>query len=262
MRGGAVDWTAFDRDYTRRKVNLPTYPFQRQRYWVNEAASRASETAGLPTTSLFNLLEQGNIERLIQRLERTEQLSEGQLEHLPALLEILAKQHQRETIADTTLSEPTRDSLPTRASTSIKQRLEQASEEEYENILIEFIRDRLANVLRINPSQLDTRQPLNTMGLDSLMAVELRGRIQSELDVDIPMVKFMEGASVLDLSRQVGTQTKLPSAEIHATTSPLPTTGTAAPGSEEQTLAKLKSRQLSGEEIDVLLNEYAQHGHE
>nr|VFJ91614.1 MAG: myxalamid-type polyketide synthase MxaB [Candidatus Kentron sp. LFY] len=35
VRGGAVDWVAFDREYPRHKVSLPTYPFQRQRYWVD-----------------------------------------------------------------------------------------------------------------------------------------------------------------------------------------------------------------------------------
>jgi acyl transferase domain-containing protein len=30
---GVVVWSGFDRDYLRRLVVLPTYPFQRQRYW-------------------------------------------------------------------------------------------------------------------------------------------------------------------------------------------------------------------------------------
>jgi SAM-dependent methyltransferase/acyl carrier protein len=43
--GADVDWIGFDRDYTRRKVSLPTYPFQRSRYWpdvVNRRATSAS----------------------------------------------------------------------------------------------------------------------------------------------------------------------------------------------------------------------------
>lgn len=32
--GGSVDWAAFDQPYPRHKVALPTYPFQRSRYWV------------------------------------------------------------------------------------------------------------------------------------------------------------------------------------------------------------------------------------
>ena len=33
VRGCDVDWEAFDRGHRRKKVSLPTYPFQRQRYW-------------------------------------------------------------------------------------------------------------------------------------------------------------------------------------------------------------------------------------
>ena len=34
VRGVEIDWEGFDRDYARRKVLLPTYAFQRERYWV------------------------------------------------------------------------------------------------------------------------------------------------------------------------------------------------------------------------------------
>ena len=34
MSGTQVDWSAFDRDYKRRRIELPTYPFQRQRHWL------------------------------------------------------------------------------------------------------------------------------------------------------------------------------------------------------------------------------------
>ena len=33
VRGADVDWEGFDQGYTRHKVSLPTYPFERQRYW-------------------------------------------------------------------------------------------------------------------------------------------------------------------------------------------------------------------------------------
>jgi acyl transferase domain-containing protein len=34
VRGAQIDWLAFDRDYLRRRVSLPTYPFQRERHWI------------------------------------------------------------------------------------------------------------------------------------------------------------------------------------------------------------------------------------
>ena len=36
-RGTPVDWRATDQDYPRRRVELPTYPFQRKRFWSQPA---------------------------------------------------------------------------------------------------------------------------------------------------------------------------------------------------------------------------------
>ena len=44
VRGVRVDWCGFDRDYPRRRLPLPTYPFQRQRYWL-ESISPSSQTS-------------------------------------------------------------------------------------------------------------------------------------------------------------------------------------------------------------------------
>nr|MDJ0578218.1 alpha/beta fold hydrolase [Xenococcaceae cyanobacterium MO_234.B1] len=35
-QGVPIDWKGFDRDYSRKKLQLPTYPFQRQSYWLEK----------------------------------------------------------------------------------------------------------------------------------------------------------------------------------------------------------------------------------
>jgi len=35
VRGVPIDWSEFHRNYPRRLMQLPTYPFQRQRYWLD-----------------------------------------------------------------------------------------------------------------------------------------------------------------------------------------------------------------------------------
>ncbi len=47
-RGVAVDGAAFDRDYPRRRVALPTYPFERQRYWAAPGKPLVSGTRRAP----------------------------------------------------------------------------------------------------------------------------------------------------------------------------------------------------------------------
>jgi len=39
-RGVNLDWDAFDRGYARRRVSLPSYPFQRQSYWLAESVKQ------------------------------------------------------------------------------------------------------------------------------------------------------------------------------------------------------------------------------
>ncbi len=40
-----IDWRGFDRDYPRRHVTLPTYPFQRERYWLDQTVARKTPSA-------------------------------------------------------------------------------------------------------------------------------------------------------------------------------------------------------------------------
>ncbi|GAA4963163.1 SDR family NAD(P)-dependent oxidoreductase [Pseudonocardia tropica] len=51
VHGGTVDWAAAF-DSSARTVDLPTYPFERQRFWLNQdvAAPRAVASAALPDT--------------------------------------------------------------------------------------------------------------------------------------------------------------------------------------------------------------------
>jgi phthiocerol/phenolphthiocerol synthesis type-I polyketide synthase C len=46
----------------------------------------------------------------------------------------------------------------------------------------------------------DVEQPLLNLGLDSLMAVELAIRIHAMVEVDVPVMKLMEGPSVAGLA--------------------------------------------------------------
>jgi acyl transferase domain-containing protein/SAM-dependent methyltransferase len=45
VAGLEIDWARFDSDYPRRRVALPTYPFQRQHYWLDQGPRRRKKTA-------------------------------------------------------------------------------------------------------------------------------------------------------------------------------------------------------------------------
>jgi malonyl CoA-acyl carrier protein transacylase len=99
VRGVSIDWAGFDRDYARRRVALPTYPFQRQPYSVETVLSHEKpKTAGLatPQTPVMQLLQQGDVEQLVQLLSQNQSFSEAQKLLLPELLQVLVQQHHQQ----------------------------------------------------------------------------------------------------------------------------------------------------------------------
>ncbi len=50
VRGAAVNWSQVQNIYTHKNVVLPTYPFQRQRYWIETGETANSQTQ-LPATN-------------------------------------------------------------------------------------------------------------------------------------------------------------------------------------------------------------------
>ena len=54
-RGVAIDWAGFDREYRRRRVSLPTYPFERRRFWYEDANAAVAAGATDRTIPAYRL---------------------------------------------------------------------------------------------------------------------------------------------------------------------------------------------------------------
>lgn len=63
-----------------------------------------------------------------------------------------------------------------------------------------YFQECVAQVLKIPPSQLNLQQPLTSLGLDSLMAVELQHGIETDLGLVLPITKFLQGDSIAQLA--------------------------------------------------------------
>lgn len=92
VRGVKVDWLGFDKDYPRRrKVSLPTYPFQRQRYWVDgtgfDRPHRPEESNNEQLEEYDNECAPTEIEKIIaQQIEIMSQQQELTSQQLDLLL--------------------------------------------------------------------------------------------------------------------------------------------------------------------------------
>ncbi len=53
VHGLAPDFAGWDRPWPRRKVSLPTYPFQRSRFWINANRHSGKEEGASSTSTLL-----------------------------------------------------------------------------------------------------------------------------------------------------------------------------------------------------------------
>ena len=81
--------------------------------------------------------------------------------------------------------------------------LMQAKSDERAQILQSYLSEQVAGVLRMPADLLDSNQPLTALGLDSLMAIELKNRLELELAVRIPIVTFLQGPSIAQFTAQL-----------------------------------------------------------
>jgi acyl transferase domain-containing protein/acyl carrier protein len=82
-----------------------------------------------------------------------------------------------------------------------------ASPEERVTRLRDYLLGRVAEVLRITVTELDPAEPLGTLGLDSLMALELRSRVEADTGISVPMVRLLQGPSVDALAAELAGRT-------------------------------------------------------
>ena len=137
---------------------------------------------------------------------------------------------------------------------------------ERQRLLEEHIRGRIARVLKLSPSRLDVQRPFNSLGLDSLAALELKNWIEEELQVQVPITAFLQEPGIAQFAAQLLEQL----AQTPSSQSMLPlliepqsasergndrngTISEISPQKAEQLLTQLD--QLSDEEITALLDQ-------
>jgi acyl carrier protein len=101
----------------------------------------------------------------------------------------------------------------------------------------------LAKVLGYTQMKLDTRQPLNRLGIDSLMAVELRNAIEIDFGIVIPVTSFLQGINLNQLAQQI--YDRLASEDSSASSDV---------GEPKNASMQAKVSQLSDQEVDALLD--------
>jgi acyl carrier protein len=126
---------------------------------------------------------------------------------------------------------------------SVRKDILAAEPEERRPLVEEFLVEQIAQVLKCSPSRVDAHQPLNRLGIDSLMAVELKNRVEADLETSVPVTALLQGPSLSQLATQLLEGLDAPAADA-----------TLAPEEAEDGI-EAQVEGLTDEEVDALLRD-------
>jgi acyl transferase domain-containing protein/aryl carrier-like protein len=79
---------------------------------------------------------------------------------------------------------------------SLLDTIRQAAEGERAGLLTDYIHDVAALVLDLDREQIAVDEALSSLGLDSMMAIEMKHRIEAVVQIDIPVLELLQGATI------------------------------------------------------------------
>ena len=188
-RGFDVEWSRISP--AGRFVRLPGYPWQRERFWLDQEDTRAKiRTEGQPDQV------EGNRCSVPHQDGPTDGHHAARIEAQPALVvnhvnpAALPPAIQQNHVA-AHLGDVSREGLSGLPEVVRRERL------------MEYFRDRVGAVLALAPEKVDLDRPLMSLGLDSLSAMDLKVEIDAGLGTSFPLSLLIEGSGIRELAEKV-----------------------------------------------------------
>ncbi|QSJ17338.1 acyltransferase domain-containing protein [Nostoc sp. UHCC 0702] len=179
VRGQTINWSAFYQNHRQQKLRLPTYPFQRQRYWIEKQTTLESE------------------QDLIQPIltESKNQSSKSQLPFQDSEKSKLVPVDRNSQIIE-------------KEGILLNQILEMATKERVD-FLTSYLQKKIAQVLRIDAQQVPVEDDiLLELDVDSLIIIEVTNHIHQDLKIKIYPRDFYEKPTLLDVANYLDLEIK------------------------------------------------------
>ena len=184
VHGVGVNWGRVFQGTGARHVRLPSYAFQRRRYWIaleQEGAGYARVGAGEARVGTGDA-RVGGEEAGVGAGEAGVGAGEARVDRLEPSPEGV------EGTADPVASE-----APELAGGSLARRVAAAPESERRQVVLETVREQIAAVLGYDSAaDIDPERALLELGFDSLTALKLRKRLRTVSDLELPVTLLFE----------------------------------------------------------------------
>jgi acyl carrier protein len=128
---------------------------------------------------------------------------------------------------------------------SLRRWLEEMNDEELEVLFTEMVKKEIGDILRMPADKLEVQRPLQDLGLDSLMGVELMTAIEARFGVNIPVMAMSEIGTIERLVKRIVK-------ELHRRESGEPGVEDAVAAQVRRVAAQHAAGEVADEQLDAL----------
>jgi acyl transferase domain-containing protein len=201
VRGVQISWAAVDQGLATRpaprRVKLPPYPFQRQRYWIEPSFKAQPPVAADPQSLLRALVNHNNLDQLTHLLIETGLLPKVLERLMTAYHPAVGGEQQRgQTRLSPLVEQPVAalnqpQPAPQPSTQPLAQQLAKLDGNTQRAHLTAWFQRTAAQMLGYAESQLMPQSIAGSLGMDSLMVIELRNRVEQEMGVTLPVATLL-----------------------------------------------------------------------
>jgi acyl transferase domain-containing protein len=188
VHGTQVDWRTGSAQHL---PELPTYPFQTQRYWLPPAAFAAR--SGSPEGKFLATLDRPDSDELASALDLDDEQRIALDQVWPALVNWRAAHRA---------AEPAPAGPAAQADSAWLREMIAAPAAEQEELLVDLLRTHVAAVLgQASPERIEGEHSLLELGFSSFTALELSTRLKNEAGVHLPPIAIYDHPTPVALAR-------------------------------------------------------------
>jgi acyl transferase domain-containing protein/acyl-CoA synthetase (AMP-forming)/AMP-acid ligase II/thioesterase domain-containing protein/acyl carrier protein len=120
--------------------------------------------------------------------------------HWPRLFQALPEAARAPLFRRLAPERPEGEEAPATAGGKVREEVLAAPPEERAAVLTALLGEQLALAVGLPPSRLDPHQPLDTLGIDSLRAIDFKNRVEEQLGITVPIVDLLAGPSLTEFA--------------------------------------------------------------
>lgn len=197
VNGYNINWENFYKEFNPKKLQLPTYYFNSERYWV--------EKRNVPSISIEKKIKDFNNVKLVYESKNDDnELCEIKLtdENGNVILELPKIKVEKNIIKDDS------NSTDLSVEDKLEDDIEKFDIDEFKSFkqperikkILTHLAKEISSVLRISHERLSTVKSITHLGLDSIMAIEVKNKIDHYYNISIKISELIKGPTIEQLA--------------------------------------------------------------